>query len=275
MAPVWRAVTSLPAEASRRYGQDVKGDADIAAVAGVIGERTRARVLLSLGDGRALAASVLAHEAGVSASTISGHLGKLLDAGLLAVESHGRHRYYRLAGPDVARLLESLAELSPPAPVTSLRQGTRASAVRAGRYCYDHLAGRLGVGIMRSLLDHGLLVGGDGHFDRARATTDRLSAPGNDVEYRLTAAGEAWIDTVGIDLGALRARRRPLIRYCIDWSEQEHHLAGALGAALAGAMLERGWIERARRGRAVRLTEAGRRALRERLDIEIPAQAAA
>jgi DNA-binding transcriptional ArsR family regulator len=247
----------------------MKGDTDIAAVAGLIGDRTRARVLLALGDGRALAASVLANEAGISASTISGHLAKLLDAGLLAVESHGRHRYYRLAGPHVARVLESLAELAPPQPVTSLRDGTRANAVRAGRYCYDHLAGRLGVGIMRSLLDRGVLTGGDGHVHRAHATRDRLSAPGNDLDYRLTAEGESWIDAFGIDLAALRARRRPLIRYCSDWSEQQHHLAGGLGAALAHRLVERGWIEPARSGRAVRLTDAGRRGLHERLDLEL------
>lgn len=253
----------------------MKGDADIAAVAGLIGDRTRARVLLALGDGRALAASVLATEAGVSASTISEHLGKLLDAGLLSVESHGRHRYYRLSGPRVARLLESLAELSPASPVTSLRQGTRANALRSGRYCYDHLAGRLGVGIMRSLLDRGVLTGGDGHFDPAHAVKDRLSATGHDVDYRLTPEGESWVVAFGVDLDALRARRRPLIRYCTDWTEQRHHLAGALGAALAEAMVQRAWIERARNGRAVTLTAAGRRGLREHLDIETPLPAAA
>jgi DNA-binding transcriptional ArsR family regulator len=253
----------------------MKGDADIAAVAGLIGDRTRARVLLALGDGRALAASVLAQEAGVSASTISEHLGKLLDAGLLSVESHGRHRYYRLAGPRVARLLESLAELSPASPVTSLREGTRANALRSGRYCYDHLAGRLGVGIMRSLLEGGVLAGGDGHFDPGRAVKDRLSAAGRDLDYRLTPRGEAWLVSFGIDLDALRARRRPLIRYCTDWTEQQHHLAGALGAALAAELLQRGWIERARHGRAVTLTAAGRRGLHEHLHVDIAQPAAA
>lgn len=247
----------------------MQGDADIAAVAGLIGDRSRSRVLLALGDGRALAASVLAQEAGVSASTVSGHLAKLVDAGLLRVESHGRHRYYRLAGPQVARLLESLAQHAPPAPVTSLRQGNRASAVRAGRYCYDHLGGRLGVGIMRALLDRGVLTGGDGRLDPTRPGTDRLSAPGADVDYRLTATGEAWARGLGIDVDALRARRRPLVRYCTDWSEQQHHLAGALGAAVAAQLLARGWIERTRASRAVRVTDAGRAALPDLLGAEI------
>jgi DNA-binding transcriptional ArsR family regulator len=253
----------------------MKGDADIAAVAGLIGDRTRARVLLALGDGRALAASVLAQEAGVSASTISEHLSKLLDAGLLSVESHGRHRYYRLAGPRVARLLESLAEISPASPVTSLRAGTRANALRSGRYCYDHLAGRLGVDIMRSLLERGVLAGGDGCFDRGRAVKDHLSAAGQDLDYRLTDGGEAWVLSFGIDLDALRARRRPLIRYCTDWTEQQHHLAGGLGAALAAELVQRGWITRARIGRAVTLTAAGRRGLREHLHVETRQPAAA
>ncbi|HKV69060.1 MAG TPA: helix-turn-helix transcriptional regulator [Gaiellales bacterium] len=103
------------------------GDADIAAVGALIGDRARTRILAALGDGRALAASVLAVEAGVAASTASEHLARLVDGGLLVCERHGRHRYYRLAGPDVARLLEAMARLAPPAPVTSLR-GARGRA---------------------------------------------------------------------------------------------------------------------------------------------------
>jgi len=258
----------------------MEGDADIAAVAGLIGDRSRARVLLALGDGRALAASVLAREAGVSASTMSGHLAKLVDAGLLSVESHGRHRYYRLAGPQVARLLESLAQHAPPAPVTSLRQGTRANAIRAGRYCYDHLGGRLGVAVMQSLIERGILAGGDGRFRPGRSGGpgrpggDRLSAPGRDVDYQLTGAGEAWARGFGIDVDLLRSRRRPLVRYCTDWSEQQHHLAGALGAAIADQLLARGWIERARIGRAVHVTEAGSVALPDLLGIDLERAAA-
>jgi DNA-binding transcriptional ArsR family regulator len=277
---------SAPAETSARYGQAMQGDADIAAVAGVIGDRSRSRVLLALGDGRALAASVLAQEAGVAASTISEHLAKLVDAGLLSVESHGRHRYYRLAGPQVARLLESLAQHAPAAPVTSLRQGTRANAIRAGRYCYDHLGGRLGVSLMQALLERGILAGGDGRFrpgpgrpglsrsGASRPGRDRLSAPGADVDYQLTAAGEAWARGFGIDIDAVRSRRRPMVRYCVDWSEQQHHLAGALGAAIADQLLTRGWIERAPTGRAVRVTEAGDAALPELFGFELERTAA-
>ena len=137
-------------------------DTDLAPVGALIGDPGRARVLRALTDGRELPASVLAAEAGVAPSTASVHLQKLVDGGLVVAERHGRHRYFRLAGPDVARALEALARIAPPAPVRSLREGTRAQAVRAARTCYDHLAGRLGVGLMAAFVDHGVLTGGDG-----------------------------------------------------------------------------------------------------------------
>ena len=127
--------------------------------------RGRARILLALGDGRALPASVLADEAGVAASTASAHLARLVKGGMLRVERHGRHRYFRLAGPEVGELIEALARISPPAPVRSLKQGSKAHAVRFARTCYDHLAGMLGTKLMEALLEHDLLTGGDGVFD--------------------------------------------------------------------------------------------------------------
>ena len=141
--PAVRDVAELP----------VTGDADIAALAALLADPARCKVLLALDDGRALPASVLADEAGVSRSTASSHLGKLTDAGLLTVRTHGRHRYYRLAGPDVADLLERLGRMAPQRPVRSLREGTRAARLRSARTCYDHFAGRLGVAIMGSLLE--------------------------------------------------------------------------------------------------------------------------
>ena len=247
----------------------MKGDADIAALGAVLSDRARCRVLLALADGRALAASVLAAEAGVARSTASEHLGKLLDARLLVVEAHGRHRYYRLAGPHIGRLLEALAEQAPSAPIRSLREGTRAQAVRRARYCYDHLAGRLGVELMATLVQREWLIGGDGRLHRERAASDRLSAPGRDVDYRLTDAGQAGLAELGIDVPELAAGRRPLIRYCLDWSEQRHHLAGALGAALARRLFAMGWVEPARRGRAVTVTAFGAEQLRDRLSVHL------
>ena len=130
-------------------------DADLASVGAVLAEPARAKVLLALGDGRSLAASVLAAEAGVAPATASHHLARLVDAGLLVAEPRGRHRYFRLAGPEVGALIEAVARVAPPQPVRSLRQGTRAQAIRYARSCYDHLAGRLGVAVADALAEDG------------------------------------------------------------------------------------------------------------------------
>jgi DNA-binding transcriptional ArsR family regulator len=246
----------------------MEGDADIARVGALVADPARARILMTLGDGRALPASVLANEAGVAASTASAHLGKLLDGGLLRVESHGRHRYFRLADPAVADLLEALARLAPAAQVRSLRQGTNAHAIRYARTCYDHLAGVLGTRLMAAMLEHGWLTGGDGVFDPTSADEDRLSSPGLDLDYRLTRDGARELHQFGIEFERL-PRRRPLIRYCVDWSEQRHHLSGALGAALATRMFELGWLRRARRGRAVQITDDGYAGLTSRFGVEL------
>jgi DNA-binding transcriptional ArsR family regulator len=232
-----------------------RGDADIAALGSVLAEPARARMLLALGDGRALAASVLSSEAGVAASTASGHLRRLVDAGLLEVLPQGRHRYYRLAGPHVGELLEVLSRIAPTAPVRSLRQGTQAEALRTARTCYDHLAGRLGVAIFTAFLEAGHVVGGDGTHDPLAAHDDRLSAPGHDLDYRLTPSGRAALGDLGVEV------KGTALRYCVDWSEQRHHLSGAAGRALAARLLELRWVRRADSGRAVFVTDLGRREL--------------
>jgi DNA-binding transcriptional ArsR family regulator len=242
----------------------------VAALAAVLAEPARDRMLMALGDGRALAASVLAAEAGVAASTASVHLAKLVDAGLLEVIPQGRHRYYRLAGPEVGELLEVLARLAPPRPVRSLRQGTQAEAVRTARTCYDHLAGRLGVALFSALLDAGHVTGGDGTHDPFAAHEDRLSAPGRDLDYRLTPAGHAALRELGVALPDPRRDGTLPVRYCVDWSEQRHHLAGAVGRGLTARLLELRWLRRADRGRAVHLTPEGRREL-PRLGVVLPA----
>ncbi len=192
-------------------------------------------------------------------------------AGCSPSSSHGRHRYFALAGPEVGALIETLAGLAPPAPVHSLRQGTRAHAVRSARTCYDHLAGRLGTELMDGLLQRGLLAGGDGTFDPDRSRNDRLSAPGSDHDYRLTERGRSELSDFGVDFDELAGRSRPLIRYCVDWSEQRHHLAGSLGAALAARMLDLGWLTRAPRGRAVHVTPAGSRGLAQTFGLHVEA----
>jgi DNA-binding transcriptional ArsR family regulator len=236
------------------------GDTDIAKIGALVADPARARILMALGDGRALPASVLASEAGVAASTASSHLSKLVGGGLLVVERHGRHRYFRISGPAVAELLEALARLSPAAPVRSLRDGTRAQSVRYARTCYDHLAGMLGTALMAAMIEQELLVGGDGTFDPGSSRDDRLSAPGMDLDYRLTDGGARRLRELGVDLDSAPSRR-PLIRYCVDWSEQRHHLGGALGAALATRLFDLGWVERSRTGRAVRITDRGHEGL--------------
>lgn len=241
------------------------GDADLTALGALFADPARCKVLLALDDGRALPASVLAEEAGISRPTASSHLGKLTKAGLLSVEAHGRHRYYRLAGPEVAALLEHLVRLSPPRPVTSLREGTRAARLRSARTCYDHFAGRLGVALMGSLLDREVLTGGDGRYDPRRDTHDSLSNPGQDVRYELTESGRRFLGVAGIELPS---GSRPLVRYCVDWTEQRHHLAGGLGRAVLDRFSSADWIKRSPRGRAVTVTAAGRAALADVFDID-------
>lgn len=248
---------------------------DLAALGAVLSEPARSRILLALADGRALPATALAAEAGIASSTASGHLARLLDAGWLAVRQQGRFRYYHLAGPHVAEAIEVLGRLAPAAPVRSLREGTRAHAVRRARTCYDHIAGRLGVSLFRALLDQRLVVGGDGrhHPDSARA--DRLSAPGRDVQYRLTPEGRGRLLELGVALpgdgdGDGDHRAELPLRYCVDWTEQAHHLSGVVGRALASWLMEEGWVQRLPGSRALRVTEAGEQGLRDRLGVELP-----
>ena len=244
----------------------MSGDADIAAVAEVLADRSRARMLMALDGGRALPASRLAAEAGIAPSTCSAHLSRLTGAGLLTVEAHGRHRYYRLAGPHVAELLETIARLAPALPVRSLREGTRAEALRRARTCYDHLAGRLGVALMGALLAQGALAGGDGAFDPGRAQRDRRCGPGWDVAYVLTENGRAALGDLGIDCWP--AGKRPFVRYCVDWSEQRHHLAGALGAAVLARLIDLNWLRRSPTSRAVHVTREGQRGLADTFGVE-------
>jgi DNA-binding transcriptional ArsR family regulator len=243
------------------------GDADLAALGSVLGERARARMLLALGDGRALPARVLASEAGVASSTASAHLAKLVDAGLLSVTTQGRHRYYRLAGPQVAELIEILARVAPAAPVKSLREGTRAQALRAARTCYDHLAGRLGVELMQALIGEGSITGGDGRHHIDGNGNDRLSAPGRDVDYRLTPSGADRLTRLGVDLPGEVADDGLTVRYCIDWTEQAHHLSGPVGRALTKRLIDLKWLKRADRTRAVHVTKLGERELRNEFGV--------
>jgi DNA-binding transcriptional ArsR family regulator len=239
---------STVVEASRVYDRPVQGEADISAVGALLAEPARAQILLALGDGRSLAASVLAVEAGVSASTASHHLARLVDAGLVAVEPRGRHRYFALAGPDVGALIEAVARVAPTRPVTSLRQGTRAHSVRYARSCYDHLAGRVGVALADGLCERGVL----------ERTAD---AEG----FAVTVAGATVLGDLDV-----RVRSGDIARACLDWTEQRAHVAGPLGRELLARLLDLGWLAREQRTRAIRVTDTGRVALPDRLGIELP-----
>ncbi|WP_159472857.1 helix-turn-helix domain-containing protein [Streptomyces caniferus] len=235
---------------------DARTETDVAHVAAAIGDPSRAKVLLALAGGGALPASALAAEAGVGNSTISGHLAKLLEARLLTVELDGRHRYYRLATTDVARALEQLALIARPLPVRSLNADTRAKALWRARLCYDHLAGRLGVAVMSALQERDILaaertVRGEGAEDQ------EAGAAAADVVYVLTPHGRRELTAFGVDTDRL-PRRRASVRYCVDWAEQRHHLAGALGAALTARLFALEWLRHGTYRRVVHLTDAGR-----------------
>ncbi|WP_067695360.1 ArsR/SmtB family transcription factor [Nocardia jejuensis] len=247
------------------------GFADIAAVGALLADPTRARMLTALVDGRALPASVLAGESGVAASTASEHLGRLVEGGLLVVERSGRHRYYRLAGSEVAAAIEALAVLAPVRPVNSLRESGRAAAMRRARSCYDHLAGRLGVAVTEKLLEHRALVRIDDVAGTERAQGDPLAAPLREHPYRLGPDAEAVFTALRVDLDALRERRRPLLRFCVDWSEQRHHLSGGLGAAVLSEMESAGWVTRHASRRSITLTPPGALALQDILGLDLTA----
>ena len=213
--------------------------AAIAETAALVGEPARAAMLAALMDGRALTAAELAAAAGVTPQTASGHLGRLTEAGLLAMERQGRHRYHRLASPAVARMVEGIMQVAGAAPRQARppRVGPADAALRAARTCYDHLAGRLGVGVADALV-----VGG--HVE--------LGADGGAV----TPQGETFLARLGI--AARPHGTRPFCRPCLDWSERRPHLAGTLGAALCARCLELGWVRRLSGTRALDITRAGR-----------------
>lgn len=212
---------------------------DISALAALIGDPARARMLEALMAGCALTAGELAKEAGVTAPTTSAHLAKMVASGLLLVEVQGRHRYYRLAGPVVAEALESMMGLAAKVGRLRTRPGPRDEAMRFARVCYDHLAGQMGVKLHDAMIAQGRLV----------ASADGL---------RLSAAGRRRFIAEGVDVAGLERKSRPLCRSCLDWSERRSHLAGSLGAALLEWFLSAGWARRDPKSRAVLFSARGR-----------------
>ena len=228
----------------------MKDGPNIVGIAALIGDHARAEVLTALMADRALTATELADVAGVTKQKISAHLGKLVDAGLVAVESQGRHRYFRLADQDVAQLLESLMGVAFRTGAVRIRASPREPALRKARVCYDHLAGEIGVSIYESLL-------------KRRALVSRVDG------LDLTAAGRRLFQELRIDIDALSKQKRAFCRACLDWSERRHHLAGALGAALLARLVDLGWAKRARDSRVVLLSAKGERELQEKFGVRL------
>ena len=239
---------------------------DIARVAALLADHSRASMLFALTDDRALPASMLAVEAGVSASTASEHLTKLVDGGLVTVEQQGRYRYFRLAGPEVATVVETLAAIAPPTEVNGLRAYDRLKRLRSARTCYDHLAGRFGTRLLRWLTENEAIERIDGRAGTGRSPEDRLSSTVKDAPYRLGARADDVFGHWGIDTEQLAHGRRPLIRACVDWTEQSHHLAGSLGASILTSFTDHGWVTATTRPREVAITSSGQTALAEILD---------
>lgn len=218
----------------------MKDGPDIARIAALIGDPARANMLAALMDGRALTATELAAQAGITPQTASTHLARLEAGGLVRPRRQGRHKYVSLAGDEVARVLEALMGLAATAGHIRTRPGPRDAALRRARVCYNHLAGDMGTQMFDSLAARGLIVGED----------DAL---------HLTPAGEAAMAGFGIDMAGLRAGRAVLCRACLDWSARRSHLAGSLGRALLARMEATGWARRAPQSRAVLFTSEGAR----------------
>jgi DNA-binding transcriptional ArsR family regulator len=225
-------------------------DADFVAAAKCLANPARSLMVGRLLDGKALTASELARVAGVQPSTASEHLAQLAAGGLVTAISQGRHRYYSIASAEIAESLEALARICPRTAVRSLTASSEASQLTFARTCYDHLAGKLGVTILDALLARGWLAPAHGGLAS-------------------TPEGVTGFSQLGLQVDSVRHPRRPFARTCLDWTERRPHLAGTLGAGMATALLDRNWVERKSRQRALRLTQAGRDGLDRLLGVRL------
>jgi DNA-binding transcriptional ArsR family regulator len=228
----------------------MKDGPNFAAIAATVGDPARANMLTAMLSGGALTPSELSLEAGVTKQTVSSHLSKLVASGLVSVEAQGRHRYYRLADPDVATLLETLMGVAARTKALRTRPGPKEPALRRARVCYDHLAGELGVAL----------------FDAFES--NHWLAPQADKKLTLTSAGRARVESFGVDVEGLGRKSRPLCRACLDWSVRRHHIAGAVGTAILQEILTRGWAERRGGSRVLDFTEQGEANLRSAFSLD-------
>ena len=218
----------------------------LASTAALIADPARAAMLAALLGGNSLPSGELARIGGVSAQSASMHLGQLLAGGFLRVSARGRHRYYSLRGPEIAYAIESLSAIS---TVTKYRPSGADQALCYARTCYDHLAGELAIQLRAAFERNGFIVS-QGERD-----------------YELAARGESFLRKWAIDIDGLRRSRRTFARRCLDWTERQDHLAGALGAAICQRLLQLRWISRDHRSRAVHLSPAGKRELTRLLEV--------
>ncbi|MDO1581487.1 ArsR/SmtB family transcription factor [Rhizobium oryzicola] len=214
----------------------------IAEIAHLIGDPARANMLLALMGGQALTAGELAFHGHVTAQTTSGHLSKMAEAGLIAMEKQGRHRYYRLASPDIAAAVHALMSVAAVGPKRHRPVGPRDEALRLARTCYDHMAGRLALAVADALVDHAYLLMADG-------------------AALVTEEGRRFFCDLGVDVDWSSSANRPLCRCCLDWSERRSHLAGRLGAALLQRLLDLNWLTRVPESRALAFSRLGEPAL--------------
>lgn len=212
---------------------------NFSATASLIADPTRAIMLTTLLDGRALPAGELAYASGITAQTASSHLSKLLAGGLISVETEGRHRYFRLADSHVAYVLEQLASIRPEVPIRRKILSPQGRQLRFCRCCYDHLAGQIGVAITLALQERGYIL------------------PAANKQYDVTPVGVEWFRSVGLDVRALTPTRHGLARQCLDWTERTHHLAGPLGTRFMSVLCASEWLRRAKDSRVVTVTSKG------------------
>lgn len=222
----------------------------IAEIAALAGDPARANILTALLDGRAMTATELSFAARVTPQTASAHLAKLVEAGLITATPSGRHRYFRLASPKVAQMLESIVSVAVDNRPRYRPLSRQAAELREARVCYDHLAGVLGVRIAEAMTRRGYLV---------------LEDEGGHI----TEAGQRFLWELGVDVQVAGKGRRHLCRACLDWTERRPHIGGAIGAALAERWFALGWISRAKDSRAVTVTPAGERGFRESLGMTL------
>jgi DNA-binding transcriptional ArsR family regulator len=226
----------------------LKANASVAKVAKLVSESSRAAILTILLDGRFHPVTDLANKVGIKPQTASYHLAKMVEANVIEVETHGRHRYYGICNPEIAQVMESLLQIAPPIKIKSFKESKEQEALRQARTCYDHIAGSLGVKITNALVENQFLREGE-------------------KEFHVTDAGAAFFQTLQIDINPLKKKRRKFCNKCLDGSERRHHLAGALGKAMLERLLELNWIQRTPNSRALKITTIGEKELPKKFGI--------